>query len=550
MVDGAVLQSGGERADGAGLTWDVFERHSMVFMPGRADPFKPCENLTGAPMAADPWRALNTFLEFLHTPPALILAGLLAAVLVMLRFVSADRDLRKDVRGAVFLLLAFLLVRGVERYLGVTSASGAPTALRVGLLLTFSFAIIRTTVSLLLRLFRAHGADIPKILRDVLDFSLYVLVAIPVLKAELNLDLSGIVATSAIASVVLGLALQETLGNLFAGLSIQIERPFRVGDHVQIKEESGQVIQVAWRATRIETGRGELVTVPNSILSKEAVKNFSRSDQPVALDLYFGASTDAPPNYVKQTVLEMFAEIHQVLTDPSPTCRTYAFRDSDIQYRIRAYLAPGNGPGRVRDEILTRLWYRLRRAGIEQPFPQRMLHMIPATTSEEWPLATRLELLRTVNFLSVLDEERLSQLALEMKAHRFGRGERVIAEGAQGQTFYIVAVGEVSVQTGRDRLEVARLRRGQYFGEMSLLTGEPRAATVCATVDAVLFEVDRPTFAQLFIANPDLAKQLSSLLADRRSQLRAVADASGGAEEDPEAGRILNRLKQIFGLTA
>jgi CRP-like cAMP-binding protein len=176
--------------------------------------------------------------------------------------------------------------------------------------------------------------------------------------------------------------------------------------------------------------------------------------------------------------------------------------------------------------------------------------MIPATTAEEWPLPTRLELLPTVDFLSVLDADKLQQFALEMKAHRFGKGERIITEGAEGQTFYIVALGEVSVLTGESAVEVARLSRGEYFGEMSLLTGAPRSATVVAATDAVLFEIDRPTFGRFFSENPHLAEQLSTLLAHRQTQLKAVAVAGGPEDADPEAGRILSRLRQIFGITS
>ena len=136
-----------------------------------------------------------------------------------------------------------------------------------------------------------------------------------------------------------------------------------------------------------------------------------------------------------------------------------------------------------------------------------------------------------------------------MVARRFGRGERIIEQGAPGQTFYVVGSGTVSILTARG-VEVTRLGRGQYFGEMSLLTGEPRSATVVAAEDAVLFELDRPTFAQLFDEQPALAGLLSEALAHRRGQLRAVADTAGNVVEVREANWILDRLRSIFGLRA
>ena len=135
-----------------------------------------------------------------------------------------------------------------------------------------------------------------------------------------------------------------------------------------------------------------------------------------------------------------------------------------------------------------------------------------------------------------------------MVPRRFGAGERIIEEGAPGQTFYLVAEGTVSVTTKRG-VEVTRLSRGQYFGEMSLLTGEPRSATVVAVDDAVLFELDRPGFGALFADHPGLAAQFSTILAERRLQLQAVADASRPSSDHPEANRILARLRHIFGLS-
>jgi CRP-like cAMP-binding protein len=157
--------------------------------------------------------------------------------------------------------------------------------------------------------------------------------------------------------------------------------------------------------------------------------------------------------------------------------------------------------------------------------------------------------LSQVDLFAALPPEALRALAEATASRPYGRGERVIAEGSDGHTFYVVAGGEVSVRTGAPAVEIARLRRGQYFGEMSLLTGEPRSATVVATEDSVLLEIDRATFARIFQMLPGLARQLSAQLAHRRSQLRAVAEVSAAPDTAPEEGRIFTRLRQIFRLS-
>jgi CRP-like cAMP-binding protein len=280
------------------------------------------------------------------------------------------------------------------------------------------------------------------------------------------------------------------------------------------------------------------------------VKNYSSGTEPVGFDTYVELTYDTPPNRVKAVIRETLAEVPLVLAEPTARIRTWAYEGSGIKYRIRCYVADVTRTNWARDEILTRLWYRLRREGIEVPFHQTVVHhRFPEQELVEFPVTHRIALLDEVDLFRVLGPAERERVAHEMVARRFGHGERIIEQGAPGRTFYVVAAGSVSILTGRG-VEVTRLGRGQYFGEMSLLTGEPRSATVVAAEDAVLFELDRPTFAQLFDEQPALAGLLSEALAHRRGQLRAVAEAGGNVVEVREANWILDRLRSIFGLRA
>jgi CRP-like cAMP-binding protein len=285
------------------------------------------------------------------------------------------------------------------------------------------------------------------------------------------------------------------------------------------------------------------------MVAKEVVRNFSYGYEPVAIDIYVSLTYDTPPNQVKMTVLDVLREIPTIVQEPAPMCRTWAYDESAIRYQIRYWVTDFGHADNAMEEVYTRLWYRLRREGIDMALPRRVVHMRgEATARPEFSSDTVLELLRAVDLFTLISEEELEQLRGKLVARRFGKNERIIQEGEEGHTFYLVASGEVSVRTGKGQ-EVTRLKRGSYFGEMSLLTGEPRAATVMAVEDSVLLELGRPAFAHMFVSNPGLARQLSALLAQRRTQLRAVAEAGGAALDPmPEAGRILGRLRQIFGL--
>ena len=489
-------------------------------------------------------------LLFLQSNLSLVAGCVLVLLLLAARAVATEKALRRDLRGAIFFLLGSIALRLLQSGVGGQLSAQAHRVVEVAWMLAMAFGCIRTLVAFALWLLRLRQTQTPKILRDVIDFTLYALAAIPILKSQFSFDVSSVIATSAAVSLVLGMALQETLGNFFAGMSVQIERPFQVGDFVQILNEKGLVVQVTWRSTRIETSRHEILSFPNSILAKEPVRNFSRTDRPIARDVHLGLSYEAPPNRVKRVVLEVLAEIPHVLVTPEPSVRTDAFNESAIDYRIRFYCEHGRFIGAATDELLTRLWYRLRREGIEIPYPHRVIQHRADEERADLTGSRRRELLRSVDLFSVMNDAQRDALAEDLVIRHFGRGEKVIEAGAAGQTFYLVAEGTVAVMAGHPPQEVARLGQGQYFGEMSLLTGEPRSATVVAVDDALLLEFDRPTFGRLFADYPDLARQLSALLAQRRSELRARARASGTAAADvaPEASRIFGKLRQIFGL--
>jgi small-conductance mechanosensitive channel/CRP-like cAMP-binding protein len=490
---------------------------------------------------------LPTVLQALQSNWLLVGGAAFVLLLALLHALTADPLFRRDARGAIRLLVIGSALRGLSILFYGTLHGAMAKALEVTWMVLLAFGFIRSVVSLSLWLVRSRERPAPKILRDVLDASLYVVAALIIAKQEFNIDFSSLVAGSAIASVVLGLALQDTLGNLFAGLSLQLERPFEVGDSVAVGTESGRVLQLGWRATRLETKRREVITLPNNQLAKQTVKNFSRGNEPVGVDVIISVSYEAPPNRVKQVVAETLAEVPLILASPTYRTRTWAYEDLSIRYRIRFYVADYARANRVRDEVLTRLWYRLRRAEIEIPSTPRTMHVAGPAEPVGFPLAARLSLLAAVDLFRVLRTEEREHLADAMVPRLFGAGERIIEEGAAGQTFYVVASGTVAVTTKRG-VEVTRLARGQYFGEMSLLTGEPRSATVVAVEDSVLFELDRPGFAELFEMHPGLATQLSTILAERRLQLEAVANANLPPSDHPEANRILARLRQIFGL--
>ncbi len=488
--------------------------------------------VTGTPM--------KTFVE---GNLAVVIGGLAFVAVLGLMRISSDEGQRADFRVASRWLAIYLLLRINDFWLEDLIPTEWHAYLRVGWILAFAFGITRVAVATALWLRRRlTKTTTAKIHRDVIDFVLYVVVAIPILKTQLKIDITTLLGTSAVLSLVLGFALQDTLGNLFSGLSLQLETPFTVGDYISVGEKEGRVLEIGWRSTRIESLRKEIIAIPNSLIGKEKLTNFSPHEKAVAIDLEFGTSYDAPPNLVRAEALEVLRQSPLVLNTPAPEVGVSSFADSAITYVARFFLKDYAQRLAVTDDFLSRLWYRFGRTGIEIPFPQRVLHFRETKARSD----PDIELIAQLPLFTPFPIEEARELSRSAIERRFGNGEEVITEGQTGSTFYVVVSGRLSVRVGPQLKEIAVLERGAAFGEMSLLTGEPRNATVVALQDCVLLEMGRQVFARHLQQHPERLAQLAALIEERKAN-RAAATSSL-PEQTPGPGKALQRLREIFGL--
>lgn len=482
-------------------------------------------------------------MEFLLGHLALVLGVVGLVATFAASRLSKDARYADDTRGAAAWFAFFVFLRLNAFWIEPLTPTSWDSLLHVTWMLAFAFGTVRFAVGSALWVRRQlTKKDSAKIHRDVVDFVLYVLVTIPILKTQLKIDVTTLLGTSAVLSLVLGLALQDTLGNLFSGLSLQLESPYSVGDFIRVGEKEGRVVQIAWRSTRIETMRREMITIPNSLIAKDQVTNYSRGGQPVAIDLELGANYDAAPNLVKAEIMESLREAPIILNDPAPWVRVSAFADNSVTYLVRFFIADFAAVPHARDEILARLWYRFARRGIDIPFPQRVVHF---RTNEPVKREPDVSLLRQLPLFQPFTEAEALELSQSAIERRFGAGEEVITEGRAGTTFYMVASGKLSVRVGHPAKEIAILERGAAFGEMSLLTGEPRSATVVAMEDCTLLEMGREAFSRHLQANPERLAQLASLIENRKAGIAAASHSAQHASA-PHQGKVLELLRDIF----
>lgn len=478
-----------------------------------------------------------------------VVPAALVAILSAARFAQKHPALRPLVGPFTASVLATALV--------LLASPARSTWLLLLLVFPFLSLVVRGSV-LVFRWFfqRRQGTAPPALLDSVISVLFYGIGAATVARYWFGLELAAFLATSAVVGAVVGLALQDTLGNLFAGIALHTEAPFRVGDWVRVGDRDGRVEQVSWRAVRLLTWDGDLLTLPNNEVARHALLNYSEPRRAHSRFVIVQAGYASAPNEVISAIRQALRQVDGLLADPAPGVRILAYRDYAIDYEVRYYFRGYEDYRRLEGELYRLVWYQFRRSGIEFPYPTRTVHLHQAEPPPPVPDRTeRLErTLRTIDLFRTLTDDEIRQAASRFKVLHFSAGERVIEESTPGDSFFLLEKGEVAVSKaiGGATRPLARLGPGEFFGEMALLTGERRTATVTAATDVTLYVLDKAGFQEVLARNPAIAIDISHLLAERRDALSHAQDeatqpfrtpASEGAKQD-----LLDKIRHYFGI--
>jgi small-conductance mechanosensitive channel len=396
----------------------------------------------------------------------------------------------------------------------------------------------------------------PRITRDFILFLCYAILVFIVLRLQSNINLVSLITTSAALTVVLGLAAQSLLSNFFFGLVLQLERPFDIGDWIQMGDYTGMVTSINWKSTKLLTRDKVLVYIPNAEITSRIFLNYSKPDRKVRSSVKIGLEYDAPPDLVKKTILEVLHHHQKVLKHPIPDILLTAFDDSAILYEIRFWHENFSNEPKIKSEINILIWYALKRRNIVIPFPIRNIHHAHEERAHQ--AATRehrcnemVRMFEKVPVLAPLSPEERAQLAHQVKIEPFGEGEIIVRQQEAGDSLYIITKGTCEVlleSDSRHFKQVAVLKKGDFFGEMSLLTGEPRSATVRAIEDTEVIMIQKAIFSEILTANSGISEYLGQVLSERQQQLaRQGGDSSDLAAATP--GGFIQRIKSFFGIS-
>ena len=405
---------------------------------------------------------------------------------------------------------------------------------------------------------KKRQTPIPHFLREVIGGIIFLVALLFVLSSGYHAEaqLKGVLAGSGVVAIILGFAGQSFFAGIIAGISIQLNRPYKVGDWLQVGERFAEVMEINWRSTRLRTNDAIYLDIPNNEMVSHAIVNLHYPTEVHAMRIRVGVEYKNAPNRVKDALFRAASTAEGVLAEPKVRIFLVDFSEFAVIYEIKYYMGNHARINEINDAVRTNVWYELKRQHITIPFPIRTLHVerrVARTVQEDQEEARTI--LRDEPLFECLSDAQIENMVKEARLNHFGRGERVIQEGAEGDSMFVLLRGDAQVSVSRNgsSIPVATLSAGDCFGEMSLLTGERRTATVRAESDCHVMEISKPVMAEVIRDSPDCLERLSELLAKRKLENEGVLKEAASQTQNENKKReytasFLHRLRTFFEL--
>lgn len=509
------------------------------------------------------WESLRTVL---HLAGAFhwVSLGFIVASLSLYLFVPAERTRIRTSIAFFGVACLGLLSLTIMLALGALPENMAFRSVKWVSLLAESIAIINlASVFLFDVVLNSIKSKPPRILRDLLIATAYMVIAF-ILLSRSGFDLTGIVATSAVITAVIGFSLADTLGNIMGGMALQMEHTINVGDWVRIEQVEGRVKEIRWRQTSIETRDWDTIVFPNSVLMRGRVTLLGhRTGEPRQHRQWVYFNVDfryAPSDVIQAVEVALNAEpIPSVAQTPAPHCLVLDFKESYSAYAVRYWLTDLSQTDPTDSLVRSRIYSALRRADIPLSIPARSIFVTEETEKRRerklgLEITKRVEALKRVELFHELTPEELRELATRLKVAPFVRGEVLTKQGAEAHWLYIIIKGtaEVHVTVDGHTENVGSLSEGEFFGEMGMMTGERRTATVAALSDMLCYRLDKTALQDIMSRRPEIAEDISHVLARRRVELEAILEELNEESKRLRMGHtqvaLLDRIREFFRL--
>ncbi len=475
------------------------------------------------------------------------------------------KEERKSVMNTLAFFFACLTLQFISGLIHAMQFTYAALVFHEAAVIGAGIAVIRLWGLLLFRIVLPFARlNPPRITEDIFVIIAYIAWGLVRLRYA-GLDLSGIVATSAMITAIVAFAMQDTLGNILGGLALQLDNSIDIGDWIKVDEVTGRVVDIRWRSTLVETRNWETVVFPNSQLMKSKfVVLGRRSGQPVQVRrwIWFNVSLNTTPAHVVKAVEETIAqaEIGNVAKMPRPSCVLMEMDKGVARYALRYWLTDLSVDDPTDAAVRWHVYTALERAGIRLELEEQNIHYVKEGEKHEEVVhhreaQQRVKTLKRVELFAQMSDVELSALAERLKYVQFAKGNMIARQGAVAHWLYIIINGEAEVfleAAGGERRSVNVLGRGNFFGEMGMMTGAPRSASVIARTDMECYRLDKDAFAGIMQARPGLAEEIAHILVERRAELDSVLhhldEQTRQQEKSSQHNELLETVKRFFGL--
>lgn len=380
-----------------------------------------------------------------------------------------------------------------------------------------------------------------------------------VLRERLGVNIAPLLASTALVTAVVGFALQGVLGNLMSGMSLHLVRSFGIGDWISAGGWEGQVIVTNWRETRIRTTDGQLVVLPNGVIASGGIVNYSRPNALRRHEVFVDAAPEHPPGEVVAALVAAARAEGRVLATPEPTAHVKAYKDWGVCYRLFFWSAEYQHRRPIEGAVQNRIWYEFQRRGVRIPLPLSEIGAVAAAAFRPPEGGTPADLERMSGMLvhsefgrmmaraggtSEAEGPLLSDAFLRsLRRLRYMRGEVVFRQGEAGDSCYVILSGRAAGRIDHRGVSASQefeLPTGALFGEMSLMTGLPRTATILAASELELAEIPREALAEALRSRPGLPEGLAEMIS-----LREAGNAEALARlAAADAGKVADSLKK------
>ena len=404
---------------------------------------------------------------------------------------------------------------------------------------------------------RRIGHAVPRLLKDFVRLVIAVTAVGVIVSVVFEKSVTGFLAASGVVGLALGFALRNMIADFFSGIALNLERSFTVGDRVRIENSdlTGDIVEINWRTTVILNFTGNFLVIPNSRMASLQVENYHRPVRSHFNWHFLTLDFEVPVERAERVLLAALRHaVESFGVTAAPIARVRLPKDHGMEYIVVYEVPEYRFRGRMRAAVMRSIIHHFAVAGIRFAYPKQNIFTanmpLPSVDQRPNPHA----LLQRVPLFAALDDVEMASLAANMSLHQFAAGDAIVEQGEVGASMYLVAEGLLYVyieqaETG-DLIKVSDLIPGQFFGEIALLTGEPRTATVKAETTALVYEISKESIEFLLDKRPEMADQLAQIIAQRRLQGEAFMQNLPTQEQEVEvqnfASQLLNKMRSFF----